>query len=66
MNPNDAPPQTRKSTEPRGTIDTRLHGYMLVLARAVWLTLFSLILIVFFMGIPAAFKIALSTSRNGR
>jgi hypothetical protein len=60
MNPNDAPPQTRKSTEQRGTIDTRLHGYMLVLARAVWLTLFSLILIVFFMGIPAAFKIALS------
>ncbi len=60
INPNDASPQTRKSTEPRGTIDTRLHGYMLVLARAVWLTLFSLILIVFSMGIPAAFKIALS------
>lgn len=35
-------------------------GYQLVLARAVWLALFCLIFVVYFLGFPEAFKLALS------
>ncbi len=60
MNLNQVLHKTRKNTELHRTTDTRLCGYKLVLARAVWLTLVCLILIVFILGIPEAFKLALS------
>lgn len=50
---------SRKNTELYCNNDTRLSGYKLTLARAVWLALFSLIFIVYFMGFPEAFKLAL-------
>jgi hypothetical protein len=50
---------SRKNTELYCNNDTRLSGYQLTLARAVWLALFSLIFIVYFMGFPEAFKLAL-------
>jgi len=52
--------QTTKRYETDRPTQTHLHGYWLVLARAVWTTLVLLILVVFFMGIPQAFKMALS------
>ena len=48
-----------KNTELYCNNDTRLSGYKLTLARAVWLVLFSLIFIVYFVGFPEAFKLAL-------
>jgi len=51
--------RSRKNTELYCNNDTRLSGYKLTLARAVWLVLFSLIFIVYFMGFPEAFKLAL-------
>jgi len=51
--------RSRKNTELHCNNDTRLSGYKLTLARAVWLALFSLIFIVYFMGFPEAFKLAL-------
>jgi hypothetical protein len=60
MNLNHLLYQSRKNIDLHGNNGTRLYGYKLVIARTVWLTLFSLILIVFFLGVPESFKIALS------
>lgn len=49
-----------KSRKNASTTDTRLCGYKLVLARAVWLAIFCLIFVVYFLGFPEAFKLALS------
>jgi hypothetical protein len=59
MNLNQVVNRSRKNTELYCNNDTRLSGYKLTLARAGWLALFSLIFIVYFMGIPEAFKLAL-------
>jgi hypothetical protein len=40
--------------------DTRLQGHWLLLARGVWIALVLLMLVVFCMGIPQAYKLALS------
>src|SRR5213080_550352 len=60
MNLKYALTKSKKSSELHSKSGTHLCGYKLVIARAAWLTLFSLILIVFILGIPDAFKIALS------
>ena len=52
--------KSKKNAELHSTTNTRLCGYKLVLARTMWLTLICLILIVFFLGIPEAFKLVLS------
>ncbi len=39
--------------------DTRLYGYQLILARCVWIVLVFSVLLVFALGIPETFKIAL-------
>ena len=49
-----------KNAELHSMTDTCLCGYKLVLARAVWLALFCLIFVVYFLGFPEAFKLALS------
>ncbi len=60
MNLNQVLHKSRKNTELHRTTDTRLSGYKLALARAVWLALFCLIFIGYFLGFPEAFKLALS------
>ncbi len=60
MNLNQVLHKSRKNTELYRTTDTRLSGYKLALARAVWLALFCLIFIAYFLGFPEAFKLALS------
>jgi hypothetical protein len=66
MNVHHTTTQTTKRSEQYRPTETLLHGYRLVLARAVWITLVLLILVVFFMGIPQAFKIALSLHAETR
>ncbi len=60
MNFNHVLHTSRKNTALHSITDTRLCGYKLVLARSVWLALFCLIFIVYFLGFPEAFKLALS------
>ena len=50
----------RKNTEHHANTGTRILGYALFFARAVWLVLFCLILLVFLFGMPNTFKLALS------
>ena len=50
----------RKNAELHSMTATHLSGYQLVVARAVWLTLFCLIFVIYFLGFPEAFKLALS------
>ena len=52
--------KSRKNTELHANTGTRLLGYALFFVRAVWLVLFCLILLVFLLGIPNTFKLALS------
>ncbi len=49
-----------KNAKLQSNTDTRLCGYKLVLVRAVWLALFCLMFVVYFLGFPEAFKLALS------
>jgi hypothetical protein len=49
-----------KNAKLHSITDTRLCGYKLVLVRVLWLALFCLIFVVYFLGFPEAFKLALS------
>jgi len=50
---------SRKHSELHTNTGTSMYGYTLLLARAVWLALFCLILLVFLLGIPNTLQVAL-------
>jgi hypothetical protein len=60
MNLNQLLYTSRKNKEMQTNTGTRVNGYKLFFVRTVWLTLYCLILLVFLLGIPNTFKVALT------